>query len=467
MPFRIFNTMTRRKEAMKIGDTVHMYTCGPTVYDFAHIGNMRAYLFYDLLRRWMEYSGYKVKHVMNLTDVDDKTIKGARLSSMTLKEYTEKYSAAFFEDIAMLRIKNANIYPKATEHIGDMVEMIKMLLLRGYAYRSEDGSIYFNIRKFRPYGKLSKLKLKKLKAGARVKQDEYTKEQAQDFALWKAWDENDGDVSWQTQIGKGRPGWHIECSVMSKKYLSTIDIHGGGIDLVFPHHENEIAQSEAATGTKFARYWVHCQHLLVNNQKMSKSLGNFFTLRDIVAKGHDPIAFRYLCYSIHYRSQLNFTFESLQKARGAVDKFNELYSKVKWLKDKNNGIQTNKRIRMLIAAVQKKFEKHMNDDLNTPQALAAFFDFTRKINTEIDKGRADSKSLKYVFMLLEKINSILDIVEEKDEEITEEDRKLIEQREQMRREKKFSEADSIRKQLARRGIILEDTPQGIRWKKSK
>jgi cysteinyl-tRNA synthetase len=466
MTFRVFNTFTRKKEIFKpMAESVHMYTCGPTVYDYGHIGNMRAYLFYDLLRRWLEYLSYDVKQVMNITDVDDKTIRGSMLAGISLREFTEKYLQAFFEDIEKLRIERATIYPRATEHINDMVEMIKILLLRGFAYKGEDGSIYFNIRKFKPYGKLSKLRIKKLKAGARVKQDEYTKEQAQDFALWKAWNEQDGDVHWNTPIGKGRPGWHIECSAMSKKYLSNIDIHGGGVDLIFPHHENEIAQSEAATGMKFVNYWVHCQHLLVNGKKMSKSLGNFFTLRDIISKGYDPVAFRYLCYSAHYRTQLNFTFESLAKAKAAVDKFNEFYAKVKWLKNKSNDVKTNKRIRLLISKAAKDFERCMDNDLNTPQALAVIFDFIRKVNAEIDKGHADTKSLRYVHMFMKKINALLDIVEEKEQELTEEELKLIEKREQLRAEKKFEEADKIRHILREKGVLLEDTPHGVRWKR--
>jgi cysteinyl-tRNA synthetase len=469
MTFRIFNTLARKKEAFRAENSVHLYTCGPTVYDYAHIGNMRAYLFYDLLRRWMECIGYDVKHVMNITDVDDKTIKGARLAGASLKEFTGKYTGAFFEDIEKLRIKRASVYPRATEHINDMVELIKILLLRGFAYRSDDGSIYFSVGKFRKYGRLSKLRMKKLKAGARVSQDEYTKEQAQDFALWKAWQDSDGDVFWQTAVGKGRPGWHIECSAMSKKYLNRIDIHGGGVDLIFPHHENEIAQSEAAWDKKFASYWVHCQHLLVNGKKMSKSLNNFFTLRDLIGKGHEPVAFRYLCLSAHYRSQLNFTFESLAKARAAVEKFNEFYSKIKWMKDKKetqtDGIKPNSRMRLFISEAQKKFEGAMNDDLNTPRALAAVFDFIRKSNREIDSGRADARSLRYAFMFLEKANAVLDIVEAQKGDISEDDRRLINKREELRKHKKFDEADRIRHALYARGIVLEDTPHGVRWKR--
>jgi len=469
MPFKIFNTLTRKKQTFKpvSGRIVGLYTCGPTVYDFAHIGNMRAYIFYDLLKRYMQYKGFDVKHVMNITDVDDKTIKGARQQNMPLKEFTNMFTNEFFADLDMLRIRRANIYPRATEHIQDMVEMIRKLLLRGFAYRGEDGSVYFSIAKFKKYGRLSKLKIKKLKAGARVRQDEYTKEEAKDFALWKAWTEEDGDVFWLTPIGKGRPGWHIECSVMSSKYLKNIDMHGGGVDLIFPHHENEIAQYEAATGKKFVHYWVHCAHLYVDGKKMSKSLGNFYTLRDLLDKNADPVAFRYLCLSAHYKSQLNFTFEALEKAKNTVDKFNEFLQKVEWLKDKSNPARPNHRLHVLIKKTKENFAKYMDDDLNTPQALAAVFHLIKKVNEAIDKQQADKKTLQAVHKFLLEINQIFDIIKHKGmAELTEEERALIEKREQLRKQKNFAEADKIRAELKERGILLEDTPQGVRWKKA-
>lgn len=460
--------MSRKKEAFAPIDkgVVKMYTCGPTVYDFAHIGNMRAYLFYDLVRRHMEYKGFVVKHVMNLTDVDDKTIKGAKSSSMPLAEFTSKYAEAFFADLEILKIKRAHVYPKATEHINDMVDMIRKLLLKNNAYRGEDGSIYYKISSFRKYGKLSHLKLKELKLGARVSQDEYTKEHVQDFALWKAWQEEDGNVFWATPLGKGRPGWHIECSAMSIKYLKNIDIHGGGVDLVFPHHENEIAQAEAATGKNFVKYWLHCEHLLVDGRKMSKSLGNFYTLRDLLSKGCDPIAFRYLCMSSHYRSQINFTFRSLEKAKKTVDNFNDFVQRILWLKDEVNA-KPNHRLHVLIKKTKERFEKQMDDDLNTPQALAVVFDLIKDINTEIDKNMADKKALQAAYKFLMQVNEIFDIMEKPTDEITDEEKRLIEKREQLRKEKKFDEADGIRIQLREKGILLEDTPYGIRWKKVK
>ena len=318
-----FNTLTRKKEVFKPLDEgkVKIYTCGPTVYDFAHIGNFRAFLFEDLLKRWLIQRGFKVTHVMNLTDIDDKTIKGSQTQKVPLRQFTEFYVKAFFEDIKALNIQPADVYPKATDHIPEMVALIKTLMAKGIAYKGEDGSIYYAISKFPDYGKLSKIKPAELKAGARVSQDEYTKEEAQDFAVWKAWTLEDGDVFWETELGKGRPGWHIECTAMSLRYLGeTLDIHAGGVDLIFPHHENEIAQSESLTGKLFSRFWLHAEFLMVEGQKMSKSLGNYYTLRDLVAKGHAPEAIRYLLASVPYRKSLNFTMDGLKAAAVAIDR---------------------------------------------------------------------------------------------------------------------------------------------------
>ncbi|MBI3190139.1 cysteine--tRNA ligase [archaeon] len=462
--------MKRKKQVFKLGHIkiVKLYTCGPTVYNYAHIGNFRAYLFYDILRRYLEYIGYEVKHVMNLTDVDDKTIRDSQKENMALKDFTQKYIDAFFNDIKILRIKPAHIYPKATDHINDMVDMIKKLMLRGYAYRGDDGSVYFSIKKFKNYGKLSKLKIKKLKAGARVSQDEYTKQEAKDFALWKAWIPEDGNIFWITPLGKGRPGWHIECSVMSQKYLQSINIHGGGVDLIFPHHENEIAQSECSSEKKFVDYWVHCNHLYVDGKKMSKSLGNFYTLRDILEKNYDPVAFRYLCLSTHYRSQLNFTFGSLEKAKTTVDNFNEFLRKLEWLQKEKSDVRPNHILHKLIKNTKEKFRNAMDNDLNTPQALASVFNLIKAVNIAIDKNTADKRTLQAVYKFLMEINDIFDIVEkESAEELTAEEKGLIEKREQLRKEKNFEEADKIRNALKNRGIILEDTPQGVMWKREK
>lgn len=464
---KLFNIFTRKKEAVT-KKLVGFYFCGPTVYDYAHIGNFRAYMFADVLRRYLEYAGHKVKMVMNLTDVDDKTIRNSRKEGASLKDFTERYAKAFFEDIANLRIKQADLYPRATEHINEMVAIISSLLKKGIAYKGEDGSIYYDISKFKNYGKLSKLKIREL--SERVRNDEYTKEQANDFALWKAWDENDGDVFWLAKFGngtiKGRPGWHIECSAMSAKYLKLpIDIHGGGIDLIFPHHENEIAQSEPVAG-RFVRCWVHCNHLLANGQKMSKSLGNFYTLRDILERGYAPVAVRFLLLNSHYRRQLNFTFKSLEKAGETVQALNDFFNKLQFLSSKVTA-KENKHLSKTIEAAKKKFIRCMDDDLNVPRALAAIFDMVSAVNKKIDANKADKKSLEMTLDLLADINRIFDILVESKTTLTKEEKQLVEKREHLRKEKKFAEADKIREALKHKGILLEDTPHGARVKGTK
>jgi len=334
MPLKLYNTLSRKKALFKPikGKGVRIYTCGPTVYDYAHIGNFRAYICSDILKRYLKYQGFNVKHVMNITDVDDKTIKGSRKENISLKQYTKRYEKAFFEDLEALNIDKADNFPRATEHIKEMVLLTKKLLLKKIAYKSKDG-IYFNIAKFKDYGNLSHAKLKSLEVGKRVKQDQYDKEEAQDFALWKFWDREDGKVFWQTELGKGRPGWHLECSSMSTKYLGQpFDIHAGGVDLIFPHHENEIAQSEGSEKKKFVNYWFHNEHLLVNGEKMSKSSGNFYTLRDLLDKGHNPKAIRYLLLSAHYRQQLNFTEEGIEASNNAIKRLNTCIEKLQIFK---------------------------------------------------------------------------------------------------------------------------------------
>jgi cysteinyl-tRNA synthetase len=460
-----FNTLTRKKEKfipLEKGK-VKMYTCGPTVYDFAHIGNFRTYVFQDLLRRWLEYRGFKVTQVMNITDVDDKTINGSRKQKIPLKQYTDYYTKAFFEDIEILNMEKAEHYPKATENIPEMVALIKKLMEKGYAYRGDDDSIYYAISKFKDYGKLSKIKLEELKPGARVKVDEYGKEEAQDFALWKAWDEEDGDVFWETEIGKGRPGWHIECSTMAMKYLGeTIDIHSGGVDLIFPHHENEIAQSEAATGKEFAHYWLHSEHLLVEGRRMAKRFGNFYTLRDLRAKGYDPKAVRYLLMSTHYRQQLNFTFEGLEAAKSAVDR---LIMFTRRLLDAD-GKGCGDKIRQLTKDVQKDFEEAMDDDLYIGNALAALFDFVREVNKLMDENLLSKEEAKEVYSLMMKFDKVLGLIGEvkKEEELPKEAEELIRKREEARKAKDWKTADKIREQLKAMNIIIEDTPQGVKWR---
>ena len=366
-----------------------IYTCGPTVYDYAHIGNFRAFLFEDLLKRWFTFRGFKVTHVMNLTDIDDKTIKGSQKQGIPLKQYTDFYVKAFFEDIKALNIEAADVYPRATEHIPEMVAIIKTLMSKGFAYKGEDGSIYYTVCKFPNYGKLSNIKVDELKAGARVSQDEYAKEEAQDFALWKTWVPEDGDVYWETELGKGRPGWHIECSAMAMKYLGeTFDIHCGGVDNMFPHHENEIAQSEAATGKKFVDYWMHNEHLQVEGKKMSKSLGNFYTLRDLLAKGYDPIAIRYLLMSTHYRQQFNFTFEGLESAKGAVDRLRNF---VRRLHDVDGGSDSKGKVVTFVAKLEACFGGSMDNDLDIGIALASLFDFVHEINSLLDANEVSKQ----------------------------------------------------------------------------
>jgi cysteinyl-tRNA synthetase len=460
-----FNTLTRRKETFipieegKVG----MYTCGPTVYDYAHIGNFRAFLFEDLLKRWLEYRGFKVTHVMNLTDVDDKTIRGSQKQGIMLGQYTEHYANAFFEDIKALNIKLADHYPKATGHIPEMVALVKTLIQKGYAYKSQDGSIYYAISKFRNYGKLSHIKVADLQAGARVKTDEYTKEEAQDFALWKAWTPEDGDVFWETELGKGRPGWHIECSAMSMCYLGeTFDIHCGGIDNMFPHHENEIAQSEGATGKKFVNYWLHNEHLLVEGRKMAKKLGNFYTLRDLLKKSYDPIAIRYLLLSTHYRSQFNFTFEALDAAGAAVERLRNF---VRRLQDAE-GEGSRGKVAELLRGVQLGFGGAMDDDLNASVALGALFDFVREVNALLDAGVVSRNEADEIGALMKRFDGVLGVVGEVEQEnvLPKEAKQLIEKREEARKAKDWATADALRARLSEMGVVVEDTAQGVRWR---
>ena len=463
-----FNTLTRKKEIfvpLEPGK-VKMYTCGPTVYDYAHIGNFRAFLFEDLLKRWLVYRGFKVTHVMNLTDIDDKTIKGSQTQKIPLKQYTDFYVKAFFEDIKALNIKPADVYPRATELVPEMVTLIKTLMAKGYAYRGEDGSIYFAIHKFPDYGKLSKIKPAELKVGARVSQDEYCKEEAQDFALWKAWTPEDGDVFWETELGKGRPGWHIECSDMSMKYLGdTFDIHCGGVDNMFPHHENEIAQSEAATGKKFVNYWLHNEHLLVEGKKMSKRFGNFYTLRDLLSKGYDPITIRYLLMSTHYRQQFNFTFEGLEAAKGAIDRLRNFMRRL----HETEGKDSKGKVAGLMEKLEACFGGSMGDDLDIGTALASLFDFVREINNLLDANLVSKSEAADVGSLMMQIDEVLGVIGEvsAEETLPADIDALVQKREEARKAKNWKEADALRAQLRSMGIVLEDTAQGARWHKEK
>lgn len=465
---KLYNTLKRKKEIFKplSENQVRIYTCGPTVYDYAHIGNFRAYVFADILVRYLKYKGYNVLWVMNITDIDDKTIAGANKKGISLEEYTDFYKKAFFEDLTKLNIQKANYYPEATKHIKEMVELVKILLKKGYAYKSADGSIYFKISKFKNYGKLVSIPLKSLKSNQRMICDNYSKEEVADFVLWKAKKEN--EPFWKTEIGEGRPGWHLECSVMSTKYLGQpFDIHTGGIDLVFPHHQNEIAQSEAAFEKPLAVFWLHNEHLLVEGQKMSKSLGNFYTLKDIEAKGFRPLALRYLYITAHYRDKLNFTFPSLKSAQNTLENLENFVFILKNTPFTSNKIRP--KISKLAEKFEKNFEKSMDDDLNSPKALAFLFDFIGKIQKEIKDGRLSMNEADLVLKTVLKIDQVLGLNLEKikKETITKEVLNLIKEREKMRALKNFTKADYLREEIRKKGYFLEDTPYGPRWKKIK
>jgi cysteinyl-tRNA synthetase len=437
-----------------------MYTCGPTVYGFAHIGNFRAYMFEDLLRRYLKYKGYHVTQVMNLTDVDDKTIRDSRAEGVSLKEYTDRYVKAFFADLDKLGIERAEHYPAATDHIPEMVEIIKKLIENGLAYEV-DGNYYFKISAFPAYGKLANLDMDGLKAGARVATDEYEKDSVSDFALWKAWDEADGDVFWETELGKGRPGWHIECSAMSTKYLGNhFDIHTGGVDNMFPHHENEIAQTEGATGEKFVDYWMHCEYLIVDGRKMSKSLGNYYTLRQVLDKGYPPVAVRYLLMATHYRQQLNFTFDGLDAAAKALERYNDFVNNLADYPGSKAGGQADEYIDKATTA----FEDSLDDDLNISGALGAVFDFIRYINRLKADNQLTTVERDKALQTIRRFDTVLNFMQ-KTEAIDDEVEALIQQRQQARKAKDFALSDKIRDDLLAQGIILEDTPQGVRYKR--
>jgi cysteinyl-tRNA synthetase len=474
---QVHNTLSGKVEPLvplKEGE-IRMYTCGPTVYDFAHIGNFRTFIFQDILRRFLRLRGFKLTHVMNLTDVDDRIIANAAAAKVGIREYTEKYVQAFFVDCRALSVESPEHWIRATDNIDSMVALIQKLQQKTYTYDSE-GSIYYRIAKFKDYGKLSKVDLSGIQAGARVDNDRYEKESARDFALWKA--PKPGEHFWETAIGRGRPGWHIECSAMAMKYLGeTIDIHTGGIDLAFPHHENEIAQSEAATGKPFVRYWMHAEHLLVEGEKMSKSLGNFYTLRDLFAKGYKPSALRFALASVPYRRQLNFTFDGLQQATSSVERLRNFAARLK-----NEKFPAGKQSKMAerIGKAVDDFDAGLSDDLNTARALAAMFDFVREANIAMDKGEFRQGEVKAAQEFLAMFDKVFAVLEDNDAEKLEElgfggeaggtddaeIEKLVAEREAARKRRDFATADRIRKELAGRGILLEDTKDGsVRWKR--
>ena len=458
------NTQTRKKEEFIPLDNqiVSMYTCGPTVYNFAHIGNFRANVTYDLVKRWLRFRGFDVKHVMNITDVDDKTIRDSITDGITLKQLTDKYTNAFMDDCKTLRMIAPDVYPRATENIPQMINLVGELIDKGFAYKAADNCVYFSISKFKDYGKLSHLNLSELKQGERVANDEYDKENASDFALWKAWSENDGNVKWDSPWGPGRPGWHLECSVMAREFLAdTIDIHMGGEDLIFPHHENEIAQSEAATGKTFVKYWIHNAYLLVEGKKMSKSLGNFFTARDLLDKGWTGREIRYVLISSHYRQQLNFTFDGLHAARSALQRLDDLREKLTAASGEGDA---SAEITDAVDSAKGKWITSLDDDLNMSPALAALFDLVREANKFIESGKINIASAKLILEFLDETDEILDVKKD-DNEIPEEIVDLANERAIARKEKNWSRADEIRDILKEKGYTVEDTPEGPRAKK--
>jgi cysteinyl-tRNA synthetase len=467
MSVRFFDTRQRQLVDFKPvhPGEVRMYTCGPTVYDLAHIGNFRTFMFEDLLRRHLKYRGFNVTLVMNLTDIDDKIIKACRTKDISLGDFTGPFKAAFFEDLDALRIERAEVYPAATDHVAEMAELVETLLAKEHAYRTDDGSVYFKISSFPRYGMLSHMDLSELKAGARVSSDEYEKDSVSDFALWKAWDPDDGNVFWDTSLGKGRPGWHLECSAMSMKYLgSPFDIHTGGVDNMFPHHENEIAQSEAATGKAFANYWLHAEHLIVEGRKMAKSLGNFYTLRDLTKQGYPPVAVRYLLLSTHYRQQLNFTFDGIDGARAAIGRLRDFRQRLTEVDAEGDGHDD---FNDLVGTAVTDFGKHLDDDLNSSGALGVLFEFVRDANRRIDARALDRTDCARALMLLAQVDSILNVFDEDQAQSSDDAEidQLIAERKQARAGKNWARSDEIRGILDAKGIVLEDTPAGTRWKR--
>jgi cysteinyl-tRNA synthetase len=460
---KLYNSLTDTEEEFHPLEEgiVRFYTCGPTVYDYAHVGNFRTFVFQDLLRRYLRYRCYRVIHVMNITDVDDKTIHNARAQGMTLKDYTAKYTEAFLEDSRALRIESPDIMPRATEHIPEMVRLIRTLEEKGFTYR-KDGSIYFSIARFKEYGKLSKADFSGAQDGASVDSDKYDKENARDFVLWKA--RKEGEDFWETEIGPGRPGWHIECSAMSMKYLGeTFDIHCGGADLVFPHHENEIAQSECATGKPFVRYWIHPEFLIVEGQKMSKSLGNFFTLRDLLTEKHTPESIRYLLLSVHYRKQLNFTADGLKQAQASIQRLEDFLVRAREIAKPE---EPSPEFSDTVAKAREQLIEAMDSDLNTSAALAALFDFVRHCYQLDGRNGLSGGDARVAMEYICEVDGVFNVLrQESDTLVDDEISAQIEARQAARRRRDFAESDRIRDWLLTKGIQLEDTRDGVRWKR--
>lgn len=436
---KLYNTLSRSVQEFQPVDKerVTIYTCGPTVYNYAHIGNLRTFLFEDFLRRALKYLGYRVFQIMNITDVDDKTINAGDGKMEKFKELTKKFEEIFWQDLSRLNIEKPESAPRATEHIEQIVAFVSDLLKKGYAYKGDDGSIYFSIDKFKDYGKLSQLDKSGIKSGARVSQDAYSKDNPADFVLWKAWDEEDGEIYWETELGKGRPGWHIECSAMSgDKVKETIDIHAGAVDLIFPHHENEIAQSEAKEGGVFVNFWLHAEHLLVDGKKMSKSLNNFYTLGDIEEKGYSALDFRYLTLTAHWRDKLNFSWGSLESAKNTLSRAKKIVSGISEIGKADE-------------EYSKKFKSALENDLNMPEAIAVFWQMLRDDKIKSEDKKATALDFDRVLGLnLTKTEKI---------EVPDEVKKLVSEREKARSEKDYARADKLREQIEKLGYIVEDS----------
>ena len=472
MALRFFNTYSREIEEFEPRDPaarpLRIYTCGPTVYSRAHIGNFRAYIFEDLLQRHLELRGYKVHRVMNITDVDDKTIRGAREAGVPLQKFTEQFKQAFFEDADTLRIKRADEYPAATDqrYMDRMIDMIGTLISKGLAYQAEDKSVYFRINKFPDYGKLAHFDLTQLQSTGRVKHDEYDKEHIGDFALWKASDEEDGDVKWDSPWGPGRPGWHIECSAMSTALLGDqLDIHCGGVDNIFPHHEAEIAQSEGVTGKKFVRYWLHCAHLLVDGQKMAKSLGNFYTVPDVLARGYTGRELRYALVRVHYRVPLNFTWEGMNEARESLGRIDEWLTRLREIAQEENAQRSTRINREQAPNVERQteksdFENALDDDLNISAALGFLFESIRETNRSMDENKLDAASARAWLDWWKRINTILDLEAESEIVVPPEVAQLAKERENARREKNWKRSDELRERILALGWEVRDTKDG-------
>lgn len=491
MPLRLFNTLTGQLDELlpADGQALRMYACGPTVYDYGHIGNFRTFLQIDILRRYLKLTGMRLRHVMNITDVDDKIIRNAAAAGVPIAQYTAPYVEAFFQDLDALRVERPEQIARATEHIPRMVELIETLAAAGAAYQTEDGSWYFRLSAFPEYGKLSKKDLSGMEDGARVDVDEYEKDSARDFALWKA--AKPGETSWETSIGRGRPGWHIECSAMAMEYLGdSFDLHAGGEDLMFPHHENEIAQSETATGKPFVRHWMHVRFLLVEGRKMSKSEGNFYTLRDLLLKGYKASAIRLALASVPYRHQLNFTFDGLTEATNAIERLRTFHDR---LTKGAVAAGSNPALQQAAAQAKAGFMAALANDLNTAEARAPIFDLIRAANTAIDRGQLLTADRDAVLQTLATFDAVFDVLTDRDAETTrqaldwardsgkldevapqvlagqsltdQEVEALVAERTQAKKQRNFARADQIRNELAEKGVVLEDSKDGVRWKR--